>query len=191
MDDKRCPGVAIEAAVSQAADSAEGISIFWLNTTSSTPALEQMMHAFEDDVYHMQEICQDRMQCIALMARLRVRGYQCVAAPSVIKHEGLSAGVLTAARETVDALLPCQDSEGIAGDPRCIWSRIRNTGWGNPILMANCYCKCGLGLKDQNVERIRSLAEASYQGRRCVLGFGDWNITPEELEPPAFSTVWA
>ena len=50
--------------------------------------------------------------------------------------------------------------------------------------MANCYCKCGLGLKDQNVEYLRSLAEASDQGRRGVIGFGDWKVTPEELESP-------
>ena len=92
-------------------------------------------------------------------------------------------GVLIAARKTVDAPLPCQDSEGIVGDPRCIWLRIRIKGWGDPILMASCYCKGGLGLKDQNAERLRSLAEASDQGRRCVLGCGFWNITPEELEP--------
>lgn len=180
-DDERCPEVAIEAAASQAAANTEGVSIFQLHTTYITPATEQMMLAFEEDVYHMQEILKDRSQCKALLARLRVRGYQCVAASSVMQQEGLSAGVLTTARKTVDVELPCQGSDCITGDPRCIWPRIRMKGWNDPILTANVYCKCGLSLKGQKVDYLRSLTEASDQCRRYVMGFGDWNVTPEEL----------
>ena len=38
------------------------------------------------------------------------------------------------------------------------------------------------GVKDINLDYLRAIAEASDGGRRCVLAFGDWNLTPEELE---------
>ena len=73
--------------------------------------------------------------------------------------------------------LLCGDSEGLDNDPRCTWSL-----WEEAVLMRNVYCKRGLGLTDQNLDYIKAIAEAIDQGRRCVLAFGDWNITPDELE---------
>ena len=48
--------------------------------------------------------------------------------------------------------------------------------------MANVYCQCGIGITDVNLDYLRSIAEATDGGRRCVLAFWDWNLTPEELE---------
>ena len=48
--------------------------------------------------------------------------------------------------------------------------------------MANVYCQCGTGVKDVDLDYLRAIAEASDGGRRCGLAFGDWNLTPEELE---------
>ena len=48
--------------------------------------------------------------------------------------------------------------------------------------MANVDCQCDTGVKDTNLDYLRAIAEASDGGRRCVLAFGDWNLTPEELE---------
>ena len=42
--------------------------------------------------------------------------------------------------------------------------------------------KCNSGLKDGNLECLRCIAEATDQGRRCVLASGDCNMTAAELE---------
>ena len=71
-------------------------------------------------------------------------------------------------------------------DPRCIWSPLRLEGWPQTILLANIYiyiyCQCGLGIKDINLDSIRSVAEAIDVGHWCVIASGDWNITADELE---------
>ena len=110
-------------------------------------------------------------------------GFQVSASPSAVKNEGLSAGVLTAVRKHVNAQLPAgKDKDGVMADPRCIWSRLRLEGWSQTILLANIYCQCGLGIKDINLDYIRSVAEATDNGHRCVIVSGDWNITADELE---------
>ena len=48
--------------------------------------------------------------------------------------------------------------------------------------MANVYSQHGLGIKNVNLDYLRSIAEATDGGRRCVLAFGDWNLSPVELE---------
>ena len=105
--DDENPAVAIEAAGLQAMENPKGTSIFQLNPTSVTGAIEAMMKAFPDDVFHFQETKKDKSDTAALLKRLRFSGFQCSAAPSTIKHEGLSAGVLTAIRKTANAQLPC------------------------------------------------------------------------------------
>ena len=132
-----------------------------------------MMLAFQDDIYHFQEILEYRTQAAALLARLRVKRHQCAAAPSVKKSESLPAGVLTAARKTINVQMPCGYNEGLANDLRCAWSRLRLAGWEGTILMCNVYCKCGLGLKDQNLDYTRVIAEATDLGRCCLLAFAD------------------
>ena len=76
-----------EAAVSQGATNPLGVSIFQLKPTSITPAVESMMLAFQDDIYHFQEILKGRAQAAALLARLRVKGYQCTATPTSAKKK--------------------------------------------------------------------------------------------------------
>lgn len=48
--------------------------------------------------------------------------------------------------------------------------------------MANVYCQCGTWVKDVYLDYLRAIVEASDGGRRCALAFGNWNLTPEELE---------
>ena len=50
------------------------------------------------------------------------------------------------------------------------------------MLMCNDYCKCSIGVEDIDLDYLRAIAEATGGCRRCVLAFGDWNITPAELE---------
>lgn len=89
-----------------------------------------MMFAFPYDIFHFQETNKDRGGAAALLNRLRSKGFQCAAAPSALKNEGISAGVLAAVRKSADAQLPAgKDKDGIASDPRCPWSRIRFAGW--------------------------------------------------------------
>ena len=89
-----------------------------------------MMEASPDHVYHLQETKKDHKATAALLKRLRFKRFQAAASPSVIKNEGLSAGVLTAARKHVSVQLPPgKDNDGITDDPRCIWSRLRLQGW--------------------------------------------------------------
>ena len=61
------------------------------------------MVAFSDDAYHFQEIKKDHNQTLALPKRLRLKGFQCAAAPSAIKEAGLSCRVLTAIKKTRSA----------------------------------------------------------------------------------------
>ena len=77
-----------------------------------------MIVAFCDDVYHLQETMKDHAQTLALLKRLPKKGFQCAAAPAVIKETKLSCGVLTAIRKTINGRLPCQNSQGITEDPR-------------------------------------------------------------------------
>lgn len=95
---------------------------------------------------------------------------------------GVVGGSPTAVRKVTDAQLPCSDSDGLTSDSRCIWSRIRLEGWFQTLPMCNVYCQCGTGVKDINLDYLRAIVEASEGGRRCVLAFGDWNLTPEALE---------
>ena len=129
------PEAAIEYSQSSAATNPHGVPIFQLNPTSITPAIEEMMDSMDDDVYHFQEIFKNHKARLALLKRLRHKGYQCAAAPSVIKDDSLSAGVLTAARKCIDFQLPSENAEGITADPRFIWSRMRIKGWLQPILL--------------------------------------------------------
>ena len=83
---------------------------------------------------------------------------------AAIKHDGLSAGVLTAVRKVTNAQLPCGNGDGLTADPRCIWSRLRLEGWSQTLLMCNVYCQCGTGVKDINLDYLRAIAEASDGG---------------------------
>ena len=84
-----------------------------------------MMVAFSDDAYHFQEILKGHNQTLALLKRLRLKGFQCAAAPSVIKESGLSCGVLTAIKKpnlpnyrarTGKASRTIPDSSGLASE---------------------------------------------------------------------------
>ena len=66
-DDDRCPEVAIEVAASQAVANALGVSISQLNPTCVAPAIEQIMLAFQNYIYHFQDILKDRSQAKALV----------------------------------------------------------------------------------------------------------------------------
>ena len=156
--------MAIEAASLQAADNPKSLSVLQLNPTSITTAVEAMMMAFPDGIYHFQETEKDRAQTIALLKRLRRNGFQCSASHSTVKHEGLSTGVLTAVRKITDAQLPCGDSDGLTADPRCIWPRARLKGWTQILLMCNVYFQCGTGVKDTNLDFLRAIFEASDGG---------------------------
>lgn len=110
------------------------------NFTPVTVAIEVMMGAFPDHVFQLQGIKKDHRATAALLMRLRFAGFQASASPSIIKNEGLSAGVLAAARKHVSVQLPPdKDKDGITADPRCIWSRLRLKGWTQTILLANVY----------------------------------------------------
>ena len=166
---------------SRAAKNKTGLSVFQLNATSLTQAVEELMLAFHDDVYHFQETHKDRLQTLALLKRLRCRGFQCAAAPAVIKESDLSCGVLSAARKTARAKFPCQNKEGITDDPRFLWSRHQIEGVAPTVLMANCYLHCGMGLKDRNVHYLNTISTATNHGRTPVFAFGDFNIPAETL----------
>ena len=175
--------MAIETESVQAHSNPGGASIFQLNTTSVSTAIEAMMAAFPDDIFQFQEIKKDRLGMISLLKRLRFSGFQASVSPSAIKNEGLSAGVFIAVRKHINAQLPAgKDKDGITADPRCIWSRLRLKGWSQTILLANVYCQCGLGIKDSNLDYIRGIAEATGNGHRCAIASGDWNIIADELE---------
>ena len=49
------PDVAVEFKASLTATNPEGLSVFQLNPTSITPAVEEMTVAFRDHIYHFQE----------------------------------------------------------------------------------------------------------------------------------------
>ena len=133
--------MAIETASLQASGNPKGVSIFHLNATSITTAVEAMMLAFPDDIFQSPEIKRDRSGVFALLERFRRLGFQASAAPSALKNELLSSVVLTAVRKHVDARLPaCKAKDGITSDPRCIWSRLRLEGWSQTILLVNIYC---------------------------------------------------
>ena len=77
-----------------------------------------MMGAFPDHVFQFQEIKKDHRATAALLKRLRSTGFQASASPSIIKNEGLSAAVVTAARKHVSVQLPPgKDKDGITADP--------------------------------------------------------------------------
>lgn len=83
-----------------------------------TVAIEAMMAAFPDHIFQFQEIKKDHVGTAAFLKRLRFAGFQASASPSTIKNEGLSAGVLTAARKHVSVQLPPgKDKDGITVDP--------------------------------------------------------------------------
>ena len=140
-----------------------------------------MISAFGDDVYHLQETFKNLQGTKALLKRLRFKGYQCAAAPAVIKESRLSCGVLTAIKKSKSGQLPSSNKEGITDDPRVIWSRIRIEGITKPILMANCYLHSGDGLKDRNLHYLRKLSIASDGGKQPVFAFCDFNIPAEVL----------
>ena len=79
----------------------------------------------------------------------------------MIKESKLSRGVLTAIKRHKNGQLYCQNKHGITDDPGFIWSRIEITGITKPVLMANCYLHCGMGLKDRNTHYLRVLSRAS------------------------------
>lgn len=181
--DEEHPKVAAEAAECQAASNPLGTSIFRLNVISITTAAEAMMAAFPDHIFQLQEIKKDHKATVPLLKRLRFAGFQVAASPSIIKNEGLSAGVLTAARKHVSVQLSLgRERDGITDDPRCIWSRLRLQGWASTILLANVYCQCGTGIRDLNVNVLRGISDATDNGRRLVIASGDWNITAYDLE---------
>ena len=133
------PRVAIEAAESHAKSNPQGASIFQLNTTSITVVVEAMMGAFLAHIFQLQEIKKDHKAIAALLKRLRFKGFQASASPSIIKNEGLSAGVLTAARKHVSVqLLPGKEQDGITADPQCIWRRLML----NRLDVHDPTCKC-------------------------------------------------
>ena len=77
-----------------------------------------MMGAFPHHIFQLQEIRKDHKATTALLKRLRFAGFQASASPSIIKNEGLSAGVLTAARKHVSVQLPPgKEKDGITTDP--------------------------------------------------------------------------
>ena len=164
---------------SQAAENPSGFSVFQLNPTSITHAVEEMIVAFGDDAYHFQETFKDLTQTLALLKRLRKKGYQCAAAPAVIKEPRLSCGVLPAIKSHKHGQLPCQNKDGITDDPRLIWPRIKIAGITKPVLMANCYLHCGKGLKDRNTHYLRKISRACDGGKQPVFAFGDFNIPPK------------
>lgn len=107
----------------------KGTFIFQLNPTSVTGAIEAMMKVFLDGVFHFQETKKDNADTVVFLKRLRFHGFQYSAAPSIIKREGLSAGVLTGIRKTANAQLPGgKENDGITADSRCLWPRIRFEG---------------------------------------------------------------
>ena len=65
--------MATEAAASQAARNPEGASIFLLNTTSVTVAVEAMMAALPDHIFQLQEIKKDYKATAALSQAAEVR----------------------------------------------------------------------------------------------------------------------
>ena len=140
-----------------------------------------MITAFGDDAYHLQETFKDLVGTKALLKRLRLKGYQCVAAPAVIKESRLSCGVLTAIKKSKNGQLPCSNKDGITDDPRLIWSRIKIHGIVKPVLMANCYLHCSEGLKDRNLHYLRKISMACDGGKQPVFAFGDFNIPAEVL----------
>ena len=71
--ERETPQVAVEFNASKAAENPAGFSVFQLNATSITPAVEEMIVAFSDDAYHMQETMKDYAQTLALFKRLRKR----------------------------------------------------------------------------------------------------------------------
>ena len=110
--------MAVEFNASKAAENPAGFSVFQLNATSITPAVEEMIVAFSDDAYHLQETMKDLAQTLAILKRLRKKGFQCAAAPAVIEETKLSCGVLTAIKKTKQGRLPCQNKQGITDDRR-------------------------------------------------------------------------
>ena len=76
--------MAVEAASLQASGNPRGTSIFQLNTTSVTAAVEAMMRASPDDICQFQEIKKDRADATALLKRLRYQGSQVSATPSAL-----------------------------------------------------------------------------------------------------------
>lgn len=152
-------------AASQAATNPEGSSIFQLNCTPVTSAVETVIEASADHVIHLQETKKDHKATSALLKRLRCKGFHTAASPAIIKNVDLSAGVLTAARKEVSVQLPPgKDHDGITDDPRCLWSRLRLQGWSSAIIMANVYCQCGGGIRDLNVNVLRSISDATDNG---------------------------
>ena len=63
-------------------------------------------------------------------------------------HSGLSAGMMIAARQGVNALFPGVDHEGIIGDPRNIAAVLKSE---TETVIMNNYCNVTLGLKGANV----------------------------------------
>lgn len=176
--ERETPQVAVEFNASKAAEHPAGFSVFQLNVTSITPAVEEMIVVFSDDAYHMQETMKDYAQTLALLKRLRKKGFQCVAAPAVIKETKPSCGVLTAIEKTKQGRLPCQNKQGITDDLRFMWPRMKIKGIAKTVLMANCYLHCGLG---RNLHYLRVISRACDGGKQPVFGFVDFNILAETL----------
>ena len=84
---------------SQAAGSPDGLSLLQLNVTGSPKRLE--------------EIQKEVAGCKKLLNQLRFKCWEGASGPSVIKDIGLSAGVLTMARQHIDCYLPATGREGI------------------------------------------------------------------------------
>ena len=99
------PQVAAEYNSSQAATNPSGFSVLQLNPTSVTPAVEEMVTTFGDDAYHFQETFKDLVGTKALLKRLRLKGYQCSAAPAAIK-EALGSHAVSS---PPSSQLPCSD----------------------------------------------------------------------------------
>ena len=93
-----------------------------------------MITAVGDDAYHLQETFKDLVGTKALLKRLRLKGYQYAAAPTVNKESRLSFGVLTAIKKSKNGQLPCSNKDGITDDPALFGQESRSPASLSPSL---------------------------------------------------------
>lgn len=160
-----------------------GTSIFSLNCISVIEDFVICAEGLSRRLRPHPRVKENEEQLCKGMQFLRLSGFQCCGAASVIKDggSGLSAGLLTAVRKHRLALFPTTKGVGLTPDCRMQWCWTKWAGIGT-VGLVNYYGVNGSCMLADTIAMFRAVGKATDGGRQCIAASGDWNISAYDLE---------